>query len=306
MIFLLAVALELFFDCAPEGASVDQFLPRAAEIRAELQEKGWELKDFERNQENTWVFWNLGAKVRDIDFSARAKEKLVLFVWEPPIWQKELHDPKVLDQFGKVFTWDDDLVDNQRIFKFHYPSLRGRIDEIPPFEKKKFCTMIARRLGSKDPRSLYGERENTIRFFEDKRGEFDLYGMNWEKRKFKNYRGAIADKIAVLKDYKFSICYENMQNIKGYISEKIFDCFGAGVVPVYWGASNVTDYIPEGCFIDRRKFKDNKALYKFLKKVTKEEYEQYLKNAEAFLKSDQAKVFTSEHFAKTFMKIVDP
>lgn len=305
MLLILAVALELFADWVPDNSSVDQFLPMAGQIRTELRVKGWELKEFEKTEENTWVFWNLGEKVRGIDFGARPKEKMVLFVWEPPIWQKELHDPKNLAQFGKVFTWDDDLIDNKHFFKFHYPVLRARLEEIPQFEKKKFCTMISRRFSSKDPRELYSERESTIRFFEDKKGEFDLYGMNWEKRKFKNYRGAIADKIEVLKDYKFSICYENMKDIKGYITEKIFDCFAAGVVPVYWGASNVTDYIPEGCFVDRRKFKDNKALYKFLKGITKAEYEQYLKNAEVFLKSDGAKLFSPDHFAKTFVSIVD-
>ena len=46
-----------------------------------------------------------------------------------------------------------------------------------------------------------------------------------------------------------------MRDVLGYITEKIFDSFAAWCVPVYWGASNVTDYIPEGCFIDRRKFR---------------------------------------------------
>jgi hypothetical protein len=177
------------------------------------------------------------------------------------------------------------------------------MEKIPPFEKKKFCTMIARKLKSGHPNELYSERVKAIVFFEGK--EFDLYGTGWSRKKYKNYRGAVDDKMAVLKEYKFSICYENTRDLKGYISEKIFDCFAAGVVPVYWGASNVTDYIPAECFIDRRKFKDNGELYAFLKAMKKEEYEKYILSAEAFLKSEKAQVFTGKYFAETFMQIVN-
>src|SRR5690606_680585 len=122
-------------------------------------------------------------------------------------------------------TWNDELVDGVRFFKFYYPVLRKRVENVPSFEEKKFCTMVARRLDSKHPDQLYSEREKTIRFFEDKKGELDLYGMYWEKRQYKNYRGKIDDKIKVIKNYKYCICYENTRNTKGYITEKIFDCF---------------------------------------------------------------------------------
>jgi hypothetical protein len=303
--FLFALALEFFFDYFPPDTPIEQY-PYASEFKSRLKEKGWDFCAWEgKKNDNLKVFWNLGPRMSDFDLASVPKEKLVLFVWEPPTVQGELHDPKTLALFGKVFTWDDDLIDNKRFFKFYYPVLVQRMENIPPFEKKKFCTMISRRLSSSHPKQLYAEREKTIRFFEDKPGEFDLYGMYWEKRKFKNWRGSVPDKMAVLKDYKFSICYENTKEIKGYITEKIFDCFGAGVVPVYWGASNVEEYIPADCFIDRRKFKDNKEMYKFLKGITKEQYEGYLKAAAAFIKSDKAKVFSGDHFIQTFMKIVE-
>ncbi len=249
-----------------------------------------------------WVFWNLGPKLRDFNFSKIPKEKMVLVMWEPPAVQEELYDPRVQAFFGKIFTWDDDLVDNQKFYKFHYPVLSQRIQNIPSFEEKKFCVMINQRLTSKHPKELYSERKRAIEFFEEKPGgEFDLYVFNWKKKKYKNYQGTLANKLEALKNYKYSICYENTRDVKGYISEKIFDCFAAGVVPIYWGASNVTDYIPEGCFIDRRKFADHEELYKFLKAITKEEYEAYQDSAQEFLNSDQAKVFSKEHFVDNFL-----
>lgn len=256
------------------------------------------------DQTKYWVFWSLGPLIRDFAFSRVEKEKMVLFMWEPCVVQPESHDPKMHACFGKIFTWDDDLVDNVKYFKFHYPVRKNRIEDIPPFKEKKFCTLINGRLCSKHPLQLYGEREKMIRFFEDKEGEFDLYGRYWEKRNFKNYRGTIGDKIGVLKNYKFSICYENTRDVRGYVTEKIFDCFAAGVVPVYWGASNITDYIPKECFVDRRSFKDDQAVYDFLKAMSEETYLSYLENADNFLQSEKSLLFSEDRFVETFLQIV--
>ncbi|HSX13137.1 MAG TPA: glycosyltransferase family 10 [Chlamydiales bacterium] len=250
-----------------------------------------------------WVFWSLGPKLKNFDFRRAPKEKMVLFMWEPEVVQPESHDPEIHKCFGKIFTWDDDLVDNVKYFKFHYPVWGERIEHVTPFEEKKFCTLINGRLCSKHPKQLYGEREKMIRFFEDKDGEFDLYGKYWEKRNYKNYRGAIGDKIAVLKNYKFCICYENTKDVRGYVTEKIFDCFKAGVVPVYLGASNICDYVPKECFVDRREFKDDQAVYDFLKNMNQEMYAEYLMSAENFLKSEKSTVFSENYFIETFLQM---
>lgn len=249
-----------------------------------------------------WMFWNLGPKLAEFDFSRVPQEKLVLVMWEPPTTQPELYAPEVQAKFGKIFTWDDDLVDNQKFFKLYYPALKPMPEKLPAFEDKKFCVMICRRLKSKHPKELYSERKKVIQFFEDRPvGEFDLFGYHWEREKFKNYKGSIPDKLETLKNYKFSICYENMGHVKGYVTEKIFDCFGAGVVPVYWGASNITDYVPADCFIDRRLFKNEEELYRFLKAMTQEEYEGYIHRIRLFLKSDMAQRFTAEYFLQDYL-----
>jgi hypothetical protein len=228
-----------------------------------------------------------------------------VFLWEPPTVEPHGYEPEMLNRFGKVFTWADDLVDNKHIFKFYYPVLTPKTEDIPPFEEKKFCSLFATRLCSKHPQELYSEREKAIRFYEDKPDEFDLYGNNWGKRKYNNWRGRAADKLGTLKQYKFCICYENMRDFNGYITEKIFDAFAAGCVPVYWGAPNVTKWIPEECFIDRRKFSSDQEIYDYLKSITKEEYERYLESADEFLKSEAAQYYTHDQFLKDFMQIVD-
>lgn len=103
-------------------------------------------------------------------------------------------------------------------------------------------------------------------------------------------------KIDLTKNYKFDICYENTKNVRGYISERIFDAFAAGCIPIYWGATNIKNYIPENCYILRDKFANNQELYNFMKNLSEQEYQKYITNIKLFLKSDQAKTLSTEYY----------
>ena len=114
-----------------------------------------------------------------------------------------------------------------------------------------------------------------------------------------SYKGRVESKKDTLEQYKFSICFENAKDIPGYITEKIFDCFFAGCVPVYWGANNVSEHIPEDCFIDMRKFANYEDMYQYMKNMSDEEYLGYLNAIERFILSDKSYQFSVEYFAKT-------
>lgn len=210
------------------------------------------------------------------------KEKLVYFLWEPwPI------DPSYYTLFSKVYTYDDSLVDGKKFFKFYYPNMRPIRNDLLSFEQKKFCTLVAS--------NWTQDRINIINFFETKpAGEFDLYG--YAKYNSPMYRGPIPgghtgdDKIAMLNNYRFCICFENTHHLKGYITEKIFGCFAAGCVPIYWGAPNIEEYIPKACFIDYRDFKSNEELYQYLKTISKETYDQFIANIRLYLASEKAQL----------------
>ena len=170
---------------------------------------------------------------------------------------------------------------------------------------------------------LYTERVKAIRWFGENHPEdFDLYSIGWNKHYFKgmlsrlnrfdaltkllkpkypSYKGSVKSKREVLQKYKFAICYENARDIPGYITEKIFDCFFAGCVPVYLGASNVTEYIPINTFIDRRNFRTYDELYSYLKNMSSKEYLNYLEAIKNFIKSDKINLFSAEHFAKRIL-----
>lgn len=236
------------------------------------------------------------------------KEKLVLFLFEPLLLPFSYFDP-----CSRIYTWNDDLVDGVKFFKLYYPYLSPMISNIPSFEAKKLCVMISGSDNAYPERKneLYSERMKWVDFFEAKpAGEFDIYGRYWVKRYYRDFRGSIPghysgnEKLGVLKNYRFAVCFENTKDLRGYITEKIFDCFAAGCVPIYWGASNVKNYIPKGCFIDFRDFRDREEVYQYIKSMPKHVYEKYIENIRAFLNSEEGLLFSPEHFEEIFYEAV--
>ena len=241
-------------------------------------------------------------------------------------------EPEKFHPYRKIFTWNDELVDGERFIKINFPN-PIHIHQVDGFANRAcFCTLIAgnKALSVSDERNLYLERVKAIRWFENQAAEdFDLYGVGWDmpearggllgklqsrfwklagrlvkQRPFSSYRGKVANKCDVLSHTRFAICYENVRDLSGYITEKIFDCFFSGCVPVYWGASNVTDHIPADCFIDRRKFSDTAELYAFLKTITEQDFRGYQQRIAEFLQSDAAYPFSAEYFAETIVSTI--
>ena len=244
--------------------------------------------------------------LRELKRQLHPKEKLVLFLWEPVVVRPYTYKKRYLDYFSKIYTWSDALVDNKRFFKFCFPLPLTIVDDVLPFHEKKLAVMINSNRDSNHPLSLYGERRNVIHFFENNHSEdFDLYGYDWQAS-LKNYRGSIPSKLECLKQYKFCFAYENMHSVDGYITEKIFDSFKAACVPIYWGAKNITHYVPEGCFIDRRAFTSDEELYRFLKAMTQEEHQHYINNIRAFLKTAQPLPFSYARLIDAILSAVEP
>jgi alpha(1,3/1,4) fucosyltransferase len=120
----------------------------------------------------------------------------------------------------------------------------------------------------------------------------------------KVYRGFASSKSDTLGRYKFSLCFENSV-LKGWITEKIFDCFFAGTVPVYWGAPDIEDHVPADCFIDKRRFEDYAELRAHLKALTEKDLQAYRENARAFIGSPRFEPFTKQAFAELFRRMIE-
>lgn len=241
------------------------------------------------------------------------KNKNILICTEPPIvnpfnYMKILHN-----YFIKIYTWNDRWIDNEqssssskKYFKIRLPKTSsGIMTKAKKFRQKKFLTLINSnkspfypfKLLSSFGKELYSERIKAIEFFEDAiPNQFFLFGFGWNKpkkynlkerifgfKKYSTYKGEVDDKFKLLSNFKYCLCFENLTDVDGFITEKIFDCFKARCVPIYWGASNIEEYIPKKCFIDFRDFGDYKKLLNFLVSVDENRYNLYIKNIERLL-----------------------
>ncbi|MCK5632135.1 hypothetical protein KAH94_00120 [bacterium] len=247
--------------------------------------------------------------VRDLEYLQEyPKEKRILVLWEGPVVRPNDYKKEYLNIFSKIYTWNDSFIDNEKYFKFNYT--RPYFSVAPhdfSFEQKKLCTMINYNKNSKHHLSLYGQRREVIEFFENQyQDDFDLYGRGWKSCGYENYKGSVDSKTECIKQYRFCFTYENARDISGYITEKLFDVMVAGSVPVYWGANNITDYVPKNCFIDRRDFEDNDQLYQYLKTMNEQEYQEYTGNIKKYLASSQALLFSWDFHIDCFLRCVEP
>lgn len=56
--------------------------------------------------------------------------------------------------------------------------------------------------------------------------------------RFGSFEKSASSKKEWLKNYKFNICFENA-SYPGYLTEKLWDAFSAGCIPIYWGDTSL-------------------------------------------------------------------
>lgn len=283
-------------------------------MKDELKLKGYDLKtqDLNKIEDADLVIYNDMPKILP---SGSEIQKSVLLIYESELIRPDNWELKKHAHFAKIMTWHDDYVDNKKYFKFNFTHT-GHTKFLRFHEKKNLLTLIAGNHTNKHPLELYSKRLEAIKFYEKQHSEmFDFYGIGWDTytfkgpklwrafnkvphlrqalgKKWKNYRGKVNSKTETFRNYKFSVCFENAHSIPGYITEKIFDSLVAGCIPVYWGAPNITDYVPESCFIDFRKIQSFDKLHSYLTSMTADEYNSMLAEIEKYIQSDLYKQFT--------------
>ena len=205
-------------------------------------------------------------------------------------------------------------------------------------ERKHLVLINSNKLPRLSWQELYSERLRAIEFFA-RRGEIDLYGMGWDQppmrmgrsrlpwtliraQRWVNglwqrlrpdpllcaarrvYRGPLASKAETLGRYNFAICFENMI-LKGWLTEKIFDCFYSGTVPIYWGTPDIDEHVPPDCFIDMRAFGSYEALGEHLRCLGPADIARYREAARDFLRSPRFRPFTTRAFVETVAGVIE-
>jgi len=258
--------------------------------------------------------------------------KSYIVLIESPLFKPDNYNRANHHLFKKIFTWYDDFVDKEKYIKINYAFNIPK--NIPKnVNKKKLCCLIVGNKTSVHLNELYSERKKIVRWFEKSYPhDFSLYGVGWDEyffkgsifirafnripfakqimfkffgEKYPSYRGKIVNKFDTMQNYKFAIAYENIKDTAGYITEKIFDPFFAGCVPIYLGANNILEYVPKECFIDRRDFVSNGDLYNYMKKMDDETYLNYLMNIENFLNSAKGHKFCAKYNAQILLNAIE-
>ena len=260
----------------------------------------------------------------DVNNKKNTKIPIFLIVWENKyIFPENLRITK-LNKYHKIFSHATEAKNFSNANKFFYPVFRT-LKVLPNgyFNRKKLLVLIANNKSFpnfNNKYNLYNERVKTIKWFEKHHpNEFYLYGSGWDrsarmpgilgsiiskieekllfkKFKFKSWKGIIDKKDDILTGSRFSIVYENVSGQLDYITEKIFDSFSFGNVPIYWGARNILDYIPKTCFIDRRDFLSHDSLYSFIKNMHEDRFVEYQKNIKNFLHQEKNHLFSIKNF----------
>lgn len=237
-----------------------------------------------------------------------------------------------LQSFNGVFSWNRDLMDLPNVTHVFIPN-QITVKDTPSFEDRPIFSCIInanKAFASEVPHDLYKERIKVIRWYEKNASEyFSLYGLGWSKpepafspmekiarrikrlgsqffayKPFPSYVGEIEDKASVYQKTKFGYCYENVANLPDYISEKIFDCFFNGCIPVYWGSNTIDQHVPSNCYIDRRNFNSTEEVHQFLLTINGEQYRQYQDNIRSFLNSPKAMEFDTSSYASIIVNTI--
>jgi hypothetical protein len=262
-----------------------------------------------------------------IDKALNSSKRKYLLIIECEVVKKNNWTNNNHQLFDVIFTWNDDFIDNKKYFKI-FPNPRNpEIWKIPDYRiiRDKFlCMIVSNKRFKKHKNSLFDYRRSIISWHtKNNNYKFDLYGRGWNNmqpfplnssigfrlnkifskiriidHRSKVWRGEIEFKRDILTQYIFTYAIENACNYNGYILEKIIDPILSGSIPIYFGAKNIEDYIPNDVYIDLRKFNNLEDLNNFLVNLTSEEIDNYRAAASEFIHSSKFEHFTIQNFIK--------
>src|SRR3989344_2052777 len=205
---------------------------------------------------------------------------------------------------NKYFEKNFSIIPSYKTETFDWILNKLRIWQSPIRKKAIEGELITKRLeaveyfGSQNFLHLFGsswDKLNNlpIRWQERLRKTLDMLNPKPIRRK---------DKFKKIAGYKFAICFENT-SYPGYVTEKIIDCFAAGVIPIYLGAPDITKFVPTNSFINMRNFSSFRSLHKYLSSISRREAFAIISKGRDFFKSPEGKLYNHEDAAKFILKL---
>ncbi len=251
--------------------------------------------------------------------------KIGYLLESPNIRHQEQWNANFLNNhFDYIMTyWSDllDLLSHKSTFcrhNCHHLNFNNKFDidllNINKIIDKSSCMLLERRdlsgkytINNIELTCLDNLREKYIKNLKN----IDVYGRGWEKYKIhphinvKHTNGKQNDRPAYeyYKNYMFCIIIENT-TADGYVSEKIYDAFIAGCIPIYYGNNNNQVGIPENMYIDLKNFETSKDLALYIENLSDEDIIKFKNNIHSQRVAVLKNVNTEYHF-NCFKSIIE-
>lgn len=296
----------------------DDTLAPYIRMRAALEQEGATVltADFllaQKESDQEAEYYSFGVIENYRTLSAKPNIRMRAFViFEPPVVAPHLYRelPTLTRVFERVYLHNVEGdgyslkgVDASKLRKLYWPQPRADVIEAywhKQDRQRRIVVINGNHKPSKRSRELYSKRIEAMAHLA-KLECIDLYGRGWERWWSRNsmwlpywrnrgtlmqiYKGACASKYEVMQHYTFALCFENM-TMKGYVTEKIFDCFYAGIIPLYWGATDITDLIPREAYIDVRQYVTVEQMHATVMLMSDVEIQSMREAGRAFLQSE--------------------
>ena len=196
------------------------------------------LPDLVEDLDDSYILVLFSSTRTWIEPRGKIRCKLAVFIAEPASIQYLSHNlwPKIFNKkFELILSWNPTLscqYDNCLYTPFADTEINFRSK--PDFHqtKPKKCVIVA---SSKNSTLGHKLRHKIISQKSDIGIEFDTYGRGY--RPFDKKEDLYAQ-------YYASIVIENSRE-PSYFTEKLTDTILSGLVPIYWGASNISDFFDE-------------------------------------------------------------
>lgn len=177
----------------------------------------------------------------------------------PDVYQKLKNDPSILERFDLLFTYSDYLLKRFKNARF-IPAggVWGGITECDMTSKCKNISMVA---SNKITCDMHRFRLNIAK---------SLYGCGKVDVMGKAVSDVYVSINDYLHDYRYSIVIEN-DITDYYFTEKILNCFAAKVVPIYIGATKISQFFNAEGIIQIEKA-DKKKLFEAINNCSEDDY----------------------------------
>jgi hypothetical protein len=279
----------------------DDLLAPYREIRKAVEGRGGTMATFDQlpfHKADRVLAFNFAAFPEAVlsALDTVGKANMIAIVREPPGIDPLYYDRDIQECFGRFYVPAKDGAGTGNVFYLEFP-----VSPVPapwaPFESKRLLVSITSGKFASFEGSLYEERVRATKYFQKAIPEqFDMYGQGWRQdtflpwfsphRLFPCYKGPVISKHETMRHYRFSLCYENTGNVRGYVSEKVLDSLRCGCVPIYLGAPDIEEYVPPACFVDRRVFASDREVASFIQGMDRKTYNGYLDEIRVYLDSE--------------------